>query len=120
MAGVVETRDLYRVGTSGQDVTVSVDVGLGQEGMAKVFLGTTALVTTSPPIGHLNLGPGVGLDGQLLMVETLVVDVSTKTDRMSVDVTLDGGAKKKTIPAVGEVQAQGDSLLFRTFVAFKE
>lgn len=116
----VETRDIYRVGKSGRDITVSVDVGLGQEGMAKVILDTTTIVITSPPIGQLNLGPGPGLDGQLLIVETLVVDVSTMTDDMRVVVTLDGGSRTKVITADGAVAAAGDSLLFRTFVVFQE
>jgi hypothetical protein len=120
VAKEIETRDLYRVGTSGADVKVSVDVGLSQEGMTKVLLGTTPIVTTSPPIGQLNIGPGAGLDGELLIVETLVTDVSTKTDKMQVIVSLEGGPKPKTLKADGEVSSAGDSILFRTFVAFRE
>jgi hypothetical protein len=116
----IETRDLYRVGKTGEDVKVSVDVGLSQEGMTKVILDMTPIVTTSPPIGQLNLGPGPGLEGQLLIVETLVVDVSTHTDKMSVIVTLEGGPKSKVIRATGEVTAAGESQLFRTFVVFQE
>lgn len=120
MAKEVETRDIYRVGKSGADVKVSVDVGLSQEGMTKVLLGTTPIVITSPPIGQLNLGPGAGLDGELLIVETLVTDVSTKTDKMEVTVTLEGGPKPKTVKTNGEVSSPGESLLFRTFVVFRE
>ena len=120
MARVVETRDLYRVGTSGNDVLVSVNVGLGQAGMTKVLLGLTPLLTTSPPIGRLNIGPGAGLEGQLLIVETRVDDVSTKTDKMGVDVTLEGGTRTKTIKADDDGDGPGKSLLFRTFVAFRK
>ena len=120
MAKEVEKRDIYRVGPSGADIKVSIDVGLSQEGMTKVLLGTTPIVTTSPPIGQLNIGPGVGLEGELLIVETLVTDVSTKTDKMQVIVSLEGGPRPKTVKADGEVTTAGDSILFRTFVAFRE
>lgn len=120
MAKEVETRDIYRVGTSGADVKVSVDVGLSQAGMTKVLLGTTPIITTTPPIGQLNIGPGAGLEGELLIVETLVTDVSAKTDKMEVIVTLEGGPRPKPVKANGEVSSPGESLLFRTFVAFLE
>jgi hypothetical protein len=67
-----------------------------------------------------HIGPGAGLDGELLIVETLVTDVSTKTDKMQVIVTLEGGPRPKTVKADGEVGSAGDSILFRTFVAFRE
>lgn len=120
MAKTIEKRDSYRLGTSVGDVKVSVAVGVGQEGMAKVTLGTTALITTSPPIGRLNLGPAPGLEGLLLLIETLVTDVSTKADKMLVDVTLEGGVRTRTITSDAAVNAPGESLLFRTFVVFRK
>jgi hypothetical protein len=39
---------------------------------------------------------------------------------MQVIVSLEGGPKPKTLKADGEVSSAGDSILFRTFVAFRE
>lgn len=115
----IRKNDFYKVGTSDSDVKASVDVGLGQRGTVKVTLGTTSLATTGAPLG-LNLGKGSELQGKLLTVETLVTDVSTMTNKMSVALKLSGGPSSKTITTPGEVTDPGDSVIFQTLVLIKE
>ena len=119
MAKKIKKTDSYKVGTANADVKVGVDVGLGQRGTTKITLSTTPLVTVGAPVS-LTVGKGSDIKGKLLTIETLVTDVSTMTNKMSVAVKLTGGPSSKTITTPGEVTDSGDSVIFQTLVLFKE
>jgi hypothetical protein len=120
MAKKVKKTDSYKVGTGNQKVKASVDVGLGQLGFVKMSLDRKPLVSTGAPVGLQTLGSPSELAGKLLIVETVVTDVSIMTNKMSVTHKLIGGPAPKTITVTDEVMEQGDSLLFQASVLFKE
>jgi len=116
---VVERKTSYRVATAG-DVSVAVDVGLGQIGTITLFLEDAELVAgAEAPLPPRVLGAGTALAGRLLTIEVTVTDVSIMTNQMSVVVRLEGGTAPKTITANAEVDEEGDSRDFRVFVLFK-
>jgi hypothetical protein len=120
MATKQKRTDSYRVGKGTKNVTVSVDVGLGQLGGVKLSVDKKPIVSAPAPLGLLDLGPGSALKGKLLIFETLVTDVSIMTNKMSVVIKLTGGTSPKTITTNGEVVEQLESILFQTLVLIKE
>jgi hypothetical protein len=120
MAKKQNQTESYPVGKGKENVTVSVDVGLGQLAAVQMALDKTPIVSAPAPLGLQNLGPGSALKGKLLIVETMVTDVSIMTNKMSVVTKLTGGVTPKTITTSGEVADQGESILFETFVLFEE
>jgi hypothetical protein len=120
MAKREKKSESYVVGRGNKHVKVSVDVGLGQLGFLKLSVDRDHKISAPAPLGPVDLGPGADLKGKLLIFETLVTDVSTMTNKMSVIVQLSGGTSTKTITTKGEVGEQGDSILFQIFVLIKE
>jgi len=94
------------------DVFLTVGVGEGQFGTTDVLIGDTPVLRASGPIGHLRLGRGRDLGGKTLLVRTIVNDVSTLTNRMSVRYQLTGGAAKRDVVSRGTVTQQGHFLIF--------
>ena len=119
MAKKIRKNGIYKVGINNGDIIVSLDVGLGQRGTTKITLGTSTIATSGVPVS-LTVGKGDALKGKLLTLETLVTDVSTMANKMSVTVKLSGGASGKTILNPGDVTSSGDSVIFQTLVLFKE
>ena len=120
MAKKQKKTDSYAIGKGKNDVTVSVDVGVGQLGSVQISLDKTPIVSAPAPLGLQNLGSGEALKGKLLIVETKVTDVSVMTNKMSVVLKLNGGAAAKTITVNDEVADQGASVLFQNFVLLEE
>lgn len=118
MARKTRKNDDYKVGAGDADVKIAVDVGLGQRGTAKVSLAGRSLATTAAPLS-LTIGPRDDVAGKLLTIETVVTDVSTMTNKMSVTVKLSGGPSAKTVTNTGEVSDAGDSIIFQTLVLLR-
>lgn len=112
MPDKVKTDDSYEVSTG--DVFLSLTIGEGQFGTSDVFVGGTQVVRASGPIGNLRLGSGPRITGKKLLVRSVVTDVSTMTNKMSVSYRLNGGKAKKSVIAKGTVDQQGKSLVFET------
>jgi hypothetical protein len=119
MAKKQERNDFYKVGAGNATIKAAVDVGLGQLGAVKMFLDKKLIVNTSAPIGQQLLGSAKDVVGKLLIVETVVTDVSIMTNKLSVVIMLTGGPSPKTIIRTDEVE-DGESTLFETFVLFRE
>jgi hypothetical protein len=112
MPAKVKTDDTYEVAAG--DVLLSLSIGEGQFGTSDVFVGSAKVVRTSGPIGNLRLGPGPAIKGKRLLVRSVVTDVSTMTNKMSVSYRLSGGKAQKAVVAKGGVTSQGASLTFET------
>ena len=112
----VELEQTYAVG--GKDVRLSITIGEGQLGMSSVSLGTQLLVKASDTIGGLLLGSGSDLIDEELRVDTVVTDVSSLTNRMSVTYRLEGGKARKAWLAKGKVTSAFDTLFFRATFSF--
>ena len=111
----VKTDDSYQVST--QDVFLSLSIGEGQFGTTDISVGGTQIIRASGPIGNLRLGSGPNIQGKNLLVTSLVSDVSTMTNKMSVSYRLNGGTAQKALVAKGAVTGQGDALIFETKIA---
>jgi hypothetical protein len=120
MASKQKKTDSYKVGTGNNTIEVALDVGLGQLGAVKIALDKKTLVIAAAPMGQQPVGRAKDVVGKLLIVETMVTDVSIMTNKMSVVIQLIGGPSAKTITLTDEVPAEGESILFETFVLFKE
>jgi len=112
MADKVKTDDTYQVGSA--DVFLSLAIGEGQFGTSDVFVGGAQILRASGSIGSLRLGPGAAIKGKKLLVRSVVSDVSTMTNKMSVSYRLNGGAAQKALVAKGSVDAHGKTLIFET------
>jgi len=115
MPAKVKTDATYQVAAG--DVLLSLSIGEGQFGTSDVFVGGTKVIRTSGPIGSLRVGSGPAIKGKKLLVRSVVTDVSTMTNKMSVSYRLTGGKAQKAVVAKGGVTAQGASLTFETSFA---
>lgn len=108
----VTTNATYELGDG--DVFLSLAIGEGQFGTSDVSVGSSRILRSSGSIGRLHLGSGPEIKGKKLKVKSVVSDVSTMTDRMSVTYQLTGGSGPKSIVARGKVDKAGASLIFET------
>jgi hypothetical protein len=120
MAKKQKKTDSYAVGKGNKNVKAFVDVGLGQLGFLKLSIDKDHKLSAPAPLGPVDLGRGSDLKGKLLIFETLVTDVSTMTNRMSVVIQLAGGTSEKAVTMDGEVGEDLDSILFQAFILVKE
>jgi hypothetical protein len=95
-----------------KNVFLSLTIGEGQFGTSDVFLGTERLIRTSGSFGKLKLGSGSELTGRVVKVRSVINDVSSATNRMSIKYLLDGGAAAKEFIARAQVAEEGDLLVF--------
>lgn len=115
MAEKVKTADTYEIGT--EDVFLSLNIGEGQFGTSDVFVEDTSILRASGSIGRLRLGAGIRLTGKDVLIRSVVTDVSTLTNKMSVTYLLSGGKKDKKIAVKSSVSKPGASLVFETTFA---
>jgi hypothetical protein len=102
-----------------QAVFLTVTIGEGQLGRSFVFLGDTLLVKGGVVIGSLNLGVGGTLLDKTVSVESVVNDVSTHTNRMSVRYVIENGGGRDAELATHEVEEEGNTCRFVTTLSFK-
>lgn len=110
MADVI-TNDDYNVGAGAGDVRLALTIGEGQFGTSRVKLNEKELVTASGPIS-LRIGKRSEVKGKKLFVRSIVNDVNTLTNRMSVTYRLTGGTSERKTTAKGRVAQEGDFLVF--------
>jgi|SRR5262245_17684913 len=85
-----EERSDFSCAVGNGDVALSVMIGEGQLGASIVFKHDVILVMGGVVIGNLNLGPGSTLIGDQITVESMVNDVVSQSNRMSVRYLLRG------------------------------
>jgi hypothetical protein len=114
MADVIMTEE-YRV--RNKNVFLSVIIGEGQFGTSDVLLDGERLLRTSGPL-KLLIGKGSDIVDKALLVRSVVNDVSSATNRMSITYHLTGGAAVPPFVAKGKVAEQGDLLIFEATFSF--
>lgn len=112
MADVV-TNGTYGVGNGRGDIFLAVNIGDGQFGTSRAFLNGTVLATGSGPM-VIRIGPARDLKSKTLMVRSIVNDVNSQTNRMSVTYRLTGGSADQKTVAKGRASLDGDTLVFDT------
>jgi hypothetical protein len=113
----VRVNKRYRV--RNRDVFLSLTIGEGQHGTSDVFLDDKRLLRASGTIGKLLLGHGPDLVGRILTVRSVVNDVSTTTNRMSVTCRLNGGESAEEFVAKGKVEESGAPLVFEVHISLR-
>ena len=98
-----QERSAFTCRVSDDITTLSVMIGEGQLGATFVFRGDDILVQGGIAIGQLNLGPGIALVGTKISVESLVNDVVSESNRMSVRYVVRNGASETVFVASHDV-----------------
>lgn len=114
----VSIEKTYAVGN--RDVFLSLMIGEGQFGTSDVKLGDKLLVRASGPIGKLMIGKGADLPNKALKIRSVVNDISTQTNRMSVTYQLTGGDASEPVTAEGVCKQEGGLLIFEAVFTFTE
>ena len=107
----VTTSGNYRLGSGAGDVRLGLTIGEGQFGTSRTKLDGTVLATGSGPM-MVRIGKRSELKGKSLTIRTVVNDLNSMTNRMSVTYRLTGGEEDQKVIAKGKVTAEGDLLVF--------
>lgn len=99
-----------------KNVFLSLTIGEGQFGTSDVFLDDDHVLRASGPLKVL-LGNGSDIVGETVIVRSVVNDVSSATNKMSVTYRLTGGAAAAEFVAKGKVVDAGDLLIFEATFA---
>jgi hypothetical protein len=116
MAETIRTEKEYAARRAA--VLLSLAIGEGQFGRTDVLLDDTRLIRASGDMKDLRLGPGNDLVDKKLTIRSLVVDVNSRTSRMSVSYRLKGGPEVLEFTVPGRVTSEGGLLVFETTVDF--
>ena len=111
-----DVRENCRV--AGPEVRLSVTIGDGQTGVVSIYLDGTLITRVAGGVGQLLLGTSATLTGHVLHVRTLVTDVMSLTNRMSVSYVLSGLSAPCVTGHTGDVDNDGDQLTFRAYFHF--
>lgn len=111
MAADIELNEQYKV-TGGGTIALSLTIGEGQHGFSIVSLDGQRLLKVSGSFSSLHLGDAADVAGKQLLVRSVVNDVLSETNRMSITYRLRGGIKRGDFDSEGRVQNEGDSLIF--------
>jgi len=112
-------RSAFTCKVSDDITTLSVTIGEGQLGATFVFRGDDILVQGGVAIGQLNLGRGVALDGTKISVESLVNDVVSENNRMSVRYVVRCGPSETEFVARHNVAVARDMCRFVSDITFE-
>jgi hypothetical protein len=104
----------------GPEVRLTVTIGDGQTGVVSVYLDATLITRVPGGVGQLLLGTSAMLHGRVLHVRTLVTDVMSLTNRMSVSYVLSGLSAPCITGHTGIVDNDGDQLTFKAYFHFAQ
>ena len=93
-------------------VVLAVVIGEGQIGTTRVKLDGVALSVTATGPVTVTVGKASAVKGKELFIRSIVNDVNSLTNRMSVTYRLTGGAAAGHSIAHGSVVNEGDVLVF--------
>ena len=113
-----QERSTFTCNVSDDITTLSVTIGEGQLGATFVFRGDDILVQGGVAIGHLNLGRGDRLVGTTISVESLVNDVVSEHNRMSVRYVVRNGVSDTEFIARHAVTNARDMCRFVSDITF--
>ncbi len=111
----VDLMDHYPV-LDARDVRLSVSLGEGQTGVVSVFLGGITIGRAPAPL-DVRVGSGSDVRDKLLEVRTIVNDVRSQTNKMSVTYQLTGGLSPLECISRGEVAQENAALDFTAVFA---
>ena len=101
-----------------QQVLLTLVIGNAQLGASAVWIDenfhSKKLAYTREPIG-----PGSNLNGREVRVKTIVTDVNSFSNKMTVSYTLEGGSAPLSCSIPWEVEADGDSGVFKAIFTIK-
>jgi hypothetical protein len=107
----VTTKEKYRVGTGTGDIRLALTIGEGQFGTSRVRLDGSELATGSGPMS-VKVGRRSDVKGTRLFVRSIINDVNSLTNRISVTYRLTGGTTGRKTTAKGRAAKQGDVVVF--------
>lgn len=107
----VTTNESYSVGAGSDTVVLAVVIGEGQIGTSRVRLDGAELVTATGPI-TVAVGKPATVKGKRLFIRSIINDVNSLTNRMSVTYRLTGGAAPRQSIANANAPNEGDVLVF--------
>jgi hypothetical protein len=107
----VDTTGTYTVGTGNGEVKLAVIIGEGQIGTTRVRVSGIELVTATGPV-TVTVGKAAAIKGKSVFVRTIVNDVNSLTNDMSVTYHFSGGPSPQLNVAKGKVTAEGRLLIF--------
>jgi hypothetical protein len=99
-------------------VSLTVTIGEGQLGATSVFRKDVRLVRGGVVIAGLRLGDSDDLVDDAISVESIVNDISTQTDRMSVRYVVENAGRRCDFLARHEVETEGAICRFVSTIAF--
>jgi hypothetical protein len=111
-----ETSFICQIGVG--PVFLTVTIGEGQTGVTSVLHGDDRLIRGSSVIAGLSVGEGEGLIDDEISIHSIVNDVSTQTDTMSVRYVIANGGHRKSFLAKHGVQTEGATCRFVSTIAF--
>ena len=117
-SAIEEERSAFTCRVSDEITTLSVTIGEGQLGATFVFRGDEILVQGGVAIGQLNLGRGGALVGTKISVESLVNDVVSQNNHMSVSYVVRNGASENVFVARHDVAKARDMCRFVSDITF--
>jgi hypothetical protein len=103
---------------AGPEVRLTVTIGDGQTGVVSVYVDGILITRVAGGVGQLLLGTSATLTGRVLHVRTLVTDVMSLTNRMSVSYVLSGLSAPCMTSHTGNVDNDGDQLTFKAYFHF--
>ena len=112
----VTLKDDYTVGSA--DIFLAITIGEGQHGTSSVLLGTTRIAAGSGSL-RVKVGDGDDIKGKVVIVRSVVNDVISQTNRMSVTYRFTGGQGNGTFIARGVCPDDGGLLIFEATIDLK-
>jgi hypothetical protein len=114
-----EERKKVNVPVANGPVALTVVIGEGQLGASTVFRNGQAVVRGGVVIADLSLGDGAQLRGNSVVVESIVNDISTHTNRMSVKYVIRNNNQSQAPVVVPHIVAtEGELCHFQTTLTF--
>lgn len=107
----------FEYGVDEGPIRLTVTIGQGQLGATAVFRGDDELASAGIMLSLL-LGQAEDLVDSDVVVDSVVQDVLSQTNRMTVEYVLEGGAKKETFVSRTTVAKDLDLCRFTTTISF--
>ena len=113
-----EERQSFDCAVTAGRVQLTVTIGEGQLGATTVFRDGSVVVKGGVVIGNLDLGDGGDVQNTGVSVESIVNDISTQTNRMSVTYAVTNNGQRRTFTSRHKVDNEGDLCRFVTALNF--
>ena len=113
-----EEKNAFDVAQANGRLHLTITIGEGQLGATTVLRGGTVLVKGGVVVANLDLGKAGDLHGTNIVVDSIVNDISSQTNRMSVTYLVADSAKKNKFVARHKVESEGELCHFISTITF--